>query len=317
MKTILIVGAIVAAILIAPFLIPIPELKDTVDPELLADGDSKFVKLENVNLHYKLAGEGLPPVILLHGFGASLFSWREVFEPLAEDFRVVAFDRPAFGLTSRPLGKEIRYFNPYSMKGQVDLTIALMDYLDIDKAILIGNSAGGLTALEVAIAHPERVVGLVMVDAAIYMNDSENLLFKILTKTPQGRHLGPLVSRSFLGNSGNLLELAWYDPSKLTPDVIEGYEKPLKAKDWDRALWELTLARERFDIATVKQVEIPTLVLSGDSDRIVPVENAVRLAADLPNATLHIFAETGHVPHEERPQEFLEVVVPFIRELEY
>jgi pimeloyl-ACP methyl ester carboxylesterase len=315
LKILLIGAAVIAVILLGPFLIPVPDLKDTVDPSLLAEEDSLFVRLENVNVHYKVSGEGFPPVVLLHGFGASTFSWREVFSPLADRFTVMAFDRPGFGLTSRPLGEEIKGFNPYTQENQVELTVKLMDHLGFEKAVLIGNSAGGLTALEIAIAHPERVIGLVMVDAAVYTNDGDNLFFKLLTSTPQGRHLGPLVSRLFLNDARSLLDLAWHDPSKITPEILEGYEKPLKANDWDRALWELTLARRKFDVSKLGNIDIPTLVLSGDDDRIVPVEDSVRLAREIPNAVLHIFPDTGHVPQEENPQEFLEVVLPFIESL--
>jgi len=315
---ILIIGvAVLAVILLVPFLIPVPDLKGTVDPSLLADEDSRFVWLENVNIHYKVSGEGFPPVVLLHGFGASIFSWREVFSPLASRFTVMAFDRPGFGLTSRPIGEEIKDFNPYTPENQVELTVRLMDHLGFEKAVLIGNSAGGLTALEIAIAHPERVIGLVMVDAAVYTNDSDNLFFKLLTSTPQGRHLGPLVSRSFLNNAGSLLDLAWHDPSEITPEMLEGYEKPLKANNWDRALWELTLARKKFDVSKLGSINIPTLVISGDDDRIVPVEDSVRLSQEIPNAVLHVFPDTGHVPQEENPQEFLEVVLPFIESLSF
>jgi pimeloyl-ACP methyl ester carboxylesterase len=89
----------------------------------------------------------------------------------------------------------------------------------------------------------------------------------------------------------------------------------LKANDWDRALWELTLARRKFDVSKLGNIDIPTLVLSGDDDRIVPVEDAVRLAREIPNAVLPIFPDPGHVPQEENPQEFLEVVLPFIESL--
>lgn len=315
MKAILVIGAVVAVLFLAPFLIPVPELENTVDPSLLAEEDSRFVQLENVRLHYKLYGEGNPSMILLHGFGASVFSWREVIGPLSEKFKVLAFDRPGFGLTSRPLGEELLRFNPYTIQGQVELTVELMDHLGLDKVVLVGNSAGGLTAMAVALAHPERVVGLVMVDAAIYTNNEDSSLFKLLALTPQGKHLGPLLARTLLSRADDLLELAWYDPSKITPEMVAGYEKPLRSDDWDKALWELTLARDEFDTEQLKRMDIPTLVLSGDSDKIVPVEEARRLARELPNASLYIFDRTGHLPQEENPREFLRVVTTFIQSL--
>jgi len=315
MKVILIVVSLVSLLLLAPFLIPVRDLEDTVDPVFLADGDSMFVEINNISIHYKISGEGYPLIILLHGFGASTFSWREVMEPLSEEFTVVAFDRPGFGLTYRPFGEELKDFNPYSLEGQVELTALLIQYFGFEKAILIGNSAGGLTALETALKYPDKVLGLVLVDAAIYSANADSFLFRLLTSTPQVRYLGPLVSRAFLGNSRNLLDLAWYDTGKLTPDILEGYEKPLKAENWDRALWELTLARKPYDYSKIPIIHVPSLVITGENDRIVPVEDSVRLAKELPLAQLSIIPDTGHLPHEESPGEFLEIVMPFLRSL--
>ena len=88
-------------------------------------------------------GQGEPVLILLHGFGASEFSWREVMEPLSTYGRVIAYDRPAFGLTERPMEGNWTGTNPYSVQGNVELLDGLMDELGVDKAILVGNSAGG------------------------------------------------------------------------------------------------------------------------------------------------------------------------------
>lgn len=92
MKSLIIVISLLTMLLIAPFLIPVPDLADTVNPRTLADNDSMFAEINNIDIHYKISGEGYPLIILLHGFGASTFSWREVMEPLSEEFTVVAFD---------------------------------------------------------------------------------------------------------------------------------------------------------------------------------------------------------------------------------
>jgi hypothetical protein len=94
-----VLGVGAAAALVGPFLVPVPPLRGTVPPEQLADPDSRFavvggIGADGVRLHYKLAGSGAPAMILLHGFAASTFSWREVMAPLAEQGTVVACDRP-------------------------------------------------------------------------------------------------------------------------------------------------------------------------------------------------------------------------------
>src|SRR4030042_1807119 len=134
----ILLGVLLVVVLVVPFLIPVPRLEGTVPVEQLADPDSRFADLNRVKVHYKVAGEGRPALVLLHGFAASVFSWREVMGPLAESHTVAAFDRPGFGLTKRPLPGGWQGQNPYSPEAQVDLTVALMDVLSIDRAVLIG-----------------------------------------------------------------------------------------------------------------------------------------------------------------------------------
>ena len=136
-------------VLVGPFLIPVPPLENTAPIEALIDEDSLFIEVNGINVHYKRYGQGEPVFILMHGFGASLFSWHEVTAPLAEYGTVIAYDRPAFGLTERPM--EWDGENPYSQDSQIELVIGLLDTLDIEQAILVGNSAGGTLAMLAAL----------------------------------------------------------------------------------------------------------------------------------------------------------------------
>jgi pimeloyl-ACP methyl ester carboxylesterase len=305
-------GLLLAAILIGPFLVPIPPLEHTLPPEELADPDSRFTEVDDLQVHYKATGEGRPAFILLHGFGASVFSWREVIDPLGAIGTVVAFDRPAFGLTERPLAWE-EGSNPYTPQAQVALVVELMDTLGIEDAVLVGNSAGGTVAVQTLLAHPERVQALVLVDAAIYEGGGTPGWIRPLLKTPQMDRLGPLLARQISRQGDAFLESAWHDPSKITPQIREGYREPLRAQHWDRALWELTKASRRRDLADqIGDLAVPSLVISGDDDRIVPVESSIRLAEQLPNAELVIIPNCGHLPQEECPQPFLEAVTNFL-----
>lgn len=314
--TLIAVGVVLAIALIGPFLIPIPALENTQPAAALADADSQFVAINGLTVHYKTVGSGEPAVILLHGFGASAFSWREVMQPLSAYGQVVAYDRPAFGLTERPLSWE--GVNPYSEQGNLDLLSGLMDALDIQQAILVGNSAGGTVATAFALEHPERVLALIEVDAAIYQTMPESALLSWLLKTPQIDRLGPLFVRRLAGSQGDaFLKSAWYDPSELqrNPETIAGYRKPLRVENWDRALWEHTRATSAPQLADrLHEISVPTLVISGQADQIVPVENSRQLAADIPGAALVIIPACGHVPQEECPQAFMLAVDQFMRE---
>jgi pimeloyl-ACP methyl ester carboxylesterase len=309
---IIVLGVFLLILLVGPFLVPIPPLKDVYPPEDLADPDSKFVVVNGVQVHYKTMGRGQPVFVLLHGFGASVFSWHKVMEPLSQFGTVIAFDRPAFGLTERPL--EWTGANPYSSASAVSLTVALMDALGVERAILVGHSAGGTVALATALRHPDRVQALVLEDPAVYAGGGARGGFvRFLLRTPQARRIGPLFARLIQTWGEDALRLAWHDPTRITEVDRAGYRKPLQVENWDRALWEFTAAAEPLELdRQLDAVRVPTLVLTGDDDRIVPAGQSVRLAGEIAGARLVIVPECGHIPHEERPDEFLRVVEKFV-----
>ena len=307
-----VLAVILVLLLLVPFLIPVPPLENTVPAESLADEDSKFIEVNGVNVHYKIYGTGEPVLILLHGFGASLFSWHEVTTPLAEYGTVIAYDRPAFGLTERPLEWEGE--NPYSQDAQVELVIGLMDALGVEKATLVGNSAGGTVSMLTALKYPERIESLILVDPAVYAGGGAPAWIRPVLGTPQMRHLGPLFARQIQTQGVEFIKTAWHDPRKISQATFDGYQKPLKVENWDKALWELTLSSRESGLAErVKEFELPILVITGDDDRIVPTEQSLRLAEELPNAALAVIPQCGHLPHEECPDEFMQAVQDFLR----
>ena len=306
---------IVLILLIAPLLYPVPPLTGTVHERELADPDSHFVDVNGLTVHYKEKGEGEPVIIFLHGFGASEFSWSEVMEPLSKSGRVIAYDRPGFGLTERPMDGNWTGTNPYSVQGNVELLDGLMDELGVDKAILVGNSAGGEVAAAYAIEHPERVQGLVLVDPAVG-NGRGGLpqWAQPLMASPQMRNLAPLLVRTIAGELGNdTIRMAWHDPSRIKPEVYDGYRKPLKADNWDKALYEFTIARNPVSYSEhLKDLKMPVLVVTGDDDRIVPTAQSIQLSKEIPGSELVVLSDCGHVPQEECPDQFITSVQAFL-----
>lgn len=307
---------LVCCLLVGVLLGPIMRAPETVPVEQLADPDSLFLDVDGLSVHYKVVGQGEPTVVLLHGFAASVFSWRKVMDPLGEAGTVVAFDRPAFGLTERPMAEEWEGDSPYSPEAQAELTVGLMDELGMEQAVLVGHSAGGTIALLTALRYPERVQALVLEDASVYEGSGAPEWLRPILGLPILNRLGPFLVRSvvFLGEAG--LRMAWHDPDKITVELISGYKKPLQAENWDRALWELVLASHPLGLnERLDQVSVPALVITGEGDRIVPARNSERLAAELPGAELVVIPRCGHVPHEECPAAFLEAVTGFLEDL--
>ena len=308
-------GFLLLVLLVGPFLIPVPPLEDTFPPEQLADPDSRFIEVEGIRVHYKQAGEGARALMLLHGFAASTFSWREVMTPLAEDATVVAYDRVAFGLTARPMPGDDSWpgYNPYTAEAQSRLAVGLLDALGIERAVLVGNSAGGTAAVQIALAYPERVEALILVSPAVYQGGGPPGAVATLLRAPQANHLGPLFVRQIRDWGIDFGRAAWHDPTRIPPDFWEGYLKPLQADNWDRALWELNRSRQNVNLSDqFDALTLPVLVITGDDDRIVPTALSIRLAYELPNAELVVIPACGHIPQEECPAAWLAAVAPFL-----
>ena len=234
-------GVLLLLALVVPMVIPVPPLQGTRPVQELADPDSQFIEINGLSVHVKTRGQGEPVFILLHGFGASLYSWNAVMEPLSQIGRVIAYDRPAFGLTERPL--EWQGQNPYGPEAQVELLIGLLDHFGVKQAILVGNSAGGAVAMQAYLTHPERVSALVLVDPAVYGSGQSRPWLRFLMSTPQGRRLGPLLVREIQKSGPKMIETAWHDPARITPETLALYKKPLQADHWDQALWDGRRAR--------------------------------------------------------------------------
>ncbi len=303
---------LILLVLIGPFLVPVPPLTNTVPPEQLADPETQFIQINDLTVHVMTMGQGNPVFVLLHGFGASLFSWHAVMEPFSHYGTVIAYDRPAFGLTERPMTWTGE--NPYSSQGNVDLLLNLLDHFNVQKAILVGNSAGGTVSMQFTLQHPDRVQALILVDPAVYEAGNGSTWLRPFYNTPQMNHLGPLIVRSIESSGIDLIKLAWYDPSKITAETMNGYTKPLQVENWDRALWYFTAASQPSGLPEhIMEFMLPVLVITGASDKIVPTADSIRLAGELPHAMLIIIPQAGHVPQEEQPATFMQAVDEFLK----
>ncbi|KAG0469103.1 hypothetical protein HPP92_018431 [Vanilla planifolia] len=337
--------------------------EELLDPEKLADADSLFMEINGVRIHHKtchhetpaevkedaflLRGNGVAsvglPMILLHGFGASVFSWNRVMPPLARisGSTVLAFDRPAFGLTSR-IGciENSASLNPYTTAFSTLATLSFIDKLGARKAILVGHSAGCLVTLNTYFESPERVAALILVapailapfyiskavkhgelrnknkregysDLAVAKNHFSRfwiglgnlfvlIAVLVLKMTQEMAHMvvsiyikvvasllrsavSIMLVRVLIDKFGILaIQKSFYDANRVTRQVIGGYTKPLQAKGWERALLEYMIALLKGFILKSKspisrslgEITCPVVVITGDTDRIVPAWNA-------------------------------------------
>eukprot|EP00954_Amorphochlora_amoebiformis_P006869 536273-Amorphochlora_amoeboformis.AAC.2 len=179
-------------------------IPDGQTPLSLADAGSKFVNLDGVQVHYRFSESkgkdtNKPAIVFLHGFGGSVFSWKKIWSKVASsaNCRVLAFDRPGFGLTSRPLQGEWEH-NPYTQQFSLMLLFKLMDYLGIHKAYLVGHGSGGALAVLAAAMRPTRISRLMLVSPAIYTSGFPSFL-RSLFRTRLGKSIVTDLVRSEMG----------------------------------------------------------------------------------------------------------------------
>jgi pimeloyl-ACP methyl ester carboxylesterase len=300
-------------LLVGPFMVPVSGAAGEATAASLAAENGHFVDVDGLTVYYERSGNGEPAIVLLHGFGASVYSWRGVMPVLAEVGTIIAYDRPAFGFTERPMPSDWQgSTNPYRDSSQPDLLVGLLDELDIEQAILIGHSAGGRVAVLTALTYPERVAALILVDPALYGGLTPPWL-RVLSSLPQVNRMGPLLTRGVQDRGRQIIERAWHDPARVTDAIVTSYREPLQLANWDRALWEYTKVAGDMRVEDrLGELDLPVLVVTGDDDRVVPAEKSMQAARDIPGAQLVVFPDCGHVPAEECPQEFLAAVQPFL-----
>lgn len=300
---------------LGPFAVPVPALEGLVGEQDLIEPDSKFIEIEGVKIHYKEAGSGARAFVLLHPFGGSAYSWREVMGDFAKYGRVIAYDRPAFGLTERPMPEDWES-NPYGMKANIEILRGLLDAFGVEKAVLVGNSAGGGVAAAFALEYPERVDELILVDPGVGGGRGPQFPAWALPLmwTPQMRHLGPLMMRDYQESLPSTLERGWFDQTKLTEEIRSKHLQILKIENWDRAFYELTFAPAYPELRPLLPgLTVPALIVAGQEDRLIRSWYFEAIASEIPGAQLKLIPRCGHVPQEECPAPFMKVVLEYLK----
>lgn len=276
---------------------------EDLDPES-SGAPGSFVEADGVRVHYVEAGRG-ETVLLIHGLNASTFSFRYTIPELAQHYRVVALDLKGFGYSERPAGGD------YSQTAQAALVERVMDRLAIERAAVVGHSMGGAIAMRLALARPERVSRLVLVDSA-----SDREMHLGVRPAAYLRHLLPVAALITLHRSAFRrlsLRSAVHDPAYLTPEVIEGYFRPSRMKGHLRGLGFLFAHHGRDEPLDIERIGQPTLVLWGEHDRWLPPERGEELARRLPKGRLLLVRSAGHMPLEEQPESCNLALLDFLR----
>jgi pimeloyl-ACP methyl ester carboxylesterase len=272
----------------------------------------KTMDVDGTPINYVDVGSGdEEPAVLVHGLGGQWQNWLENIPRLALDRRVVAMDLPGFGLSPEPAVDDI------SIPGYGRCVNALCNKLGFGRVNLVGNSMGGYVAAEVAIQFPKRVGRLVLVSAA-GISSAETLQAPILTfgrvatalaTNTVARHR-KLASRPVTRHAS--LALVARHPRLLKPDLAyEGFFKGTGKGGFDDAL-RAALGYDFRD--RLPDVKVPTLIVWGEKDSIIPVRDADEFERLIEDSRKIVMRDTGHIPMAERPVTFNDVLVDFLAE---
>lgn len=249
-------------------------------------------------------------LVLIHGFGASIESWFDVHPALAAKLQVVRLDLLGHGFTGKPVAGD------YSPRGHTRLVTRFLEKLGLKRVVLAGHSMGGGIALlmiqnTLAQSRPFEVAGLVLISSSGY---PQKLPFFIeILRDPVQRFFSQLIPVE--QRTRYTLEKIFFLHSRVTPDRLHRYAYFAGLPGSQHALTQTALQIAPPDLeqlsAQIRQVRVPTLILWGDQDRIVPLENAHRFHRDIQGSTLHILPQTGHMPPEERPEQVIDLIERF------
>lgn len=269
---------------------------------------SQYMSLQNMEVHFRDEGNRADsiPMVLLHGTSSSLHTWEACVQEWKKVHRVVRMDLPAFALTGPHPNHN------YSVDMYVSFLHEFLSKQNIQRCYLVGNSLGGLIAWQYAARYPTEVEKLVLIDAAGYprANFNGNLAFR-LARIPVLKEILTVITPLSLVRKS--VEDVYGDKSKVSNALVEQY-RDFACREGNReALVKRLNYVERYDTALISTIQIPTLVLWGEKDKLILPPDALKFKRDLPNNKTVILAGLGHVPMEESPETVVTLVEEFIK----
>ncbi|MFN3608488.1 MAG: alpha/beta fold hydrolase [Hyphomonas sp.] len=300
----LLLGTVLAALLLGGCWLYTPDKPRAALEEAYLNQASDMRLVGGTHLHIRDDGpRDAPAVILLHGFGSSLHTFEPWAQALKADYRVVRLDLPGSGLSPPDRADD------YTDARSVEMILALMDLLDINKATLVGNSIGGRIAWNMAVDHPDRVEKLVLISPDGFA--SPGFAYGKAANVPAVMK----AMRFTLPKSAIRPNLAasYGDPGRLDEATIQRYHDLMLAPGGRGALLKRMEQTVLVDPATrLPQIQAPVLLLWGQKDRLIPFTNAADYTQLLPDSRLVAFRDLGHVPMEEDPVQSLAPLKHFL-----
>ena len=270
--------------------------------------NSAFIDIDGVSVHYIIEGrsDDSLPIVFIHGTSASLHTWDTLSSLLKTNKKIIRFDLPAFGLTGP------NRLNQYDFNFYNQFIDEFLLKLNVTKCIVAGNSLGGSIAWNYAIASPDKVKQLILLDASGYPKKDEkgSLGFKLAAIPVLNQALKHISPISLIRKS---LEDAFYDKSLVTEKMVQQYHDMLLREGNRAAVLELFQHPMKPDATKIKTITQPTLIIWGKEDQLISYKNAVLFKQDIRNSQILVLDKVGHIPMEEAPNQVATAILKFIQ----
>lgn len=263
-----------------------------------------------INLYYEAYGRG-DPILFIHGWGLNTNMWSHLVSPLAQHHRVILIDLKGFGESPKPADGNYSAYDQARLVSQFIRTRGLKDLT------IVGHSFGGsvalITSLYLAEVAPDVQNILILIDSMSYEQPLPSFV-RILATPALGRLVVSLIPKTVQVRS--MMKLAYYDDVQITDGVVEQYAEPFREPGAEHAT--LTTARQLIppDLGELSEryatIQLPTLLIWGREDKIVPLYIGQQLAFSLPHSELVVLDQCGHVPPEEKPMETVNAILRFL-----
>ena len=258
--------------------------------EKYTDQRSRFCEINGLNIHYRDEGKGFP-ILLLHGAFSSLHTYDAWAKELSKEYRVIRYTLPGFGLTG-PCPD-----HNYTMEKHLFYLNALMDKLEINNCHIAGNSLGGWLAWEAVLQFPERFEKLILISSAGYLDKNSVPLPFRMARTPFfKRIIRYTVKKNMLVH---FLRDVYGDADLITDELVERYFDLFNREGNLEAFFELVNSKHKDNTGHLKDIKKDTLIIWGEEDNWLPLQNGYRFTTAIPNSRLFTYAGIGHVPMEE------------------
>ena len=267
-----------------------------------AAAPSEFMEVKGLKIHYRDQGQGYP-IVLIHGTGASLHTWDAWTEELIKTYRVIRLDLPAYGLTGQDPQKR------YSSIDYVNLLDAFLDQLGVKEFHLGGNSLGGLVSWLYASYHDQKVNKLLLLNPSGFPFDSTPMVIKLAKIPILNLFIRYITPKSFVKK--NLKEVYYNDDLITNKTIDRYYDLTLFEGNRDAFIDRSLIEREDYT-NRLSLIQSPALVIWGENDEWIPVEDSEKFKAHLNNIKVVIMPKTGHIPMEERPKESVAIALDFL-----